>query len=250
MSGHSHYATIHRQKEVKDAQKGKIFSKLVRAISIAVKSGGGSDPNANYRLRMEVDQARTANMPKESIERAIRQAQSKQEELEEIVYEGYGPGGVAIIVEAATDNRNRTSQEIKNIFERGGGSLAGPGAVSFNFEPKGLIVVKKQVDKEDQMLKMIDLGVEDMVEVDSEIEVYVKPDQTSQIRDQFERSGFEVVSFELVNKPKTLLTIAKPSEASKILNLLDKLQEQDDVQKVFANLDIPQEVVDKINSGN
>ncbi len=153
MSGHSHYATIKRQKGMKDAAKGKVFSKMGRAITIAVKSGGGiSDPNANYKLRMAVDAARAVNMPKENIERAISKAAGHSQSLDEIIYEGFGPGGVGIIVEAATDNRNRTAQEIKNIFERGGGNLGGPGSVAFNFDPKGLIVVKKGEASEPQML--------------------------------------------------------------------------------------------------
>lgn len=247
MSGHSHYATIHRQKEIKDAARGSIFSKLARAITIAVKSGGGPDPNSNFKLRVEMDRAHAANMPKDNIERAITRAtEAEGASLEEVTYEGFGPGGVAVIVEAATDNRNRTSQEIKNLFERGGGSLAGPGAVSFNFEPKGLLVLAKSDNVEEQILKLIDLGVEDVEETTDGIEVYVAPAKLSEIRKNLEAAGFTPTTIELIQKPKNLLTISNPAEASKVLNFLNLLNDHDDIQKVYANLDIPDEVVSQI----
>src|SRR3989344_6041026 len=150
MSGHSKWATIHRSKEVKDAKRGNLFAKMGRAISIAVKAGGGPDPSANFKLRVAIEKARAADMPKENIERAIAKA-SEGGALEEVTYEGFGPGGIGVIVEAATDNKNRTAQEIKNAFERGGGNLAGPGSVSFNFEQKGFLLVKK-TDKPDEQM--------------------------------------------------------------------------------------------------
>jgi len=247
MSGHSHYATIKRQKETKDAQKGKAFSKLGMSISLAVKAGGGPDPAANSKLRFAIEQARAFNMPKDNIERAISKASAGQENLEEVTYEGFGPNGIAVVVEAATDNRNRTGQEIKNLFERGGGSLSGPGSVSFNFERKGMVVVEKQGDFESQFLKLIDLGVEDVEDTDSGIEVYVLPDKLSETTDLLTKSGFKVLSFELVRKPKNYTTISEPEKASKALSFLDNLEEHDDVQKVFANLNIPQETVAKLD---
>jgi len=246
MSGHSHYATIKRQKETKDSVRGNLFSKLAKAITIATKAGGGPDPASNFKLRMVMDAARAANMPKENIERAISKA-SGPETLEEVTYEGYGPSGVAVVVEAATDNRNRTGQEIKNIFERGGGSLAGPGAVSFNFESKGLLLIEKGPDPQSQMLSLIDLGVEDVEETVDAIEAYVIPDKLAELRQKLTEAGFNVTSLELYLKPKTLQPVSGPAEAKKVLTFLDNLEAQEDVQKVNANVDIPDDIVAQTN---
>lgn len=246
MSGHSHYATIKRHKEAKDAQRGKIFSRFAREIAIAVKTGGGSDPEFNYKLRMVIDKARSYNMPKDNIERALKQAQGREEAFETVTYEGFGPGGVGVMIEAATDNRNRTSQEIKNIFDRGGGSLAGPGSVAFNFENKGLIVVKKETNSQEQILKLIDLGAEEVEETETEIEVYTSPNKLKEIRAKLEEAGFSIVSVEFYLKPKTLQTVTDPKEAAKVLMFLDQLEDHDDVQKVSANVDIPDEVIKNV----
>ena len=197
MSGHSHYSTIKRQKEANDAAKGKVFSKMARAIAIAIKAGGGADPAQNYKLRIAIEQAKASNVPKSNIDRILSRA---QEELsyDEFTYEGYGPEGIAVIVDVATDNRNRTSQEIKNIFERSGGSLAGPGSVSFNFEPKALIVVGKGEDVDSQMLKLIDLGVDDVNESEDRIEVYTTQEKAGEIKELLEKSGFTISSFEII----------------------------------------------------
>ncbi|OGM28720.1 hypothetical protein A2962_02555 [Candidatus Woesebacteria bacterium RIFCSPLOWO2_01_FULL_39_61] len=243
MSGHSHYATIKRQKESKDAVKGKIFSKLARAISVAVKTGGGPDPDANYKLRMAIDAARASNMPKDNVERAISKAGGEGEDLQEVTYEGFGPYGVAVLVEVLTDNRNRTGQEIKNIFERGGGSLGGPGSVSFNFEQKGQILVKKEANLEDQMLKLIDAGVEEMEETGDAIEIYVAQNKLREVFKKVKESGLEIISSELVQKPKNFQVISDPEKVSKSLSFLNLLHDHDDVQKVFANLDVPDEAL-------
>lgn len=248
MSGHSKWSTIKRKKEATDAVRGKLFSRLSRAISIAVKTGGGSDPSANHKLKVAVDAARAANMPKSNIERALQQARGKAGELEEMTYEGFGPGGINVIVEVATDNRNRTGQEIKAIFERGGGGLAGPGAVSFNFEPRGLFVVSKTGDPEEQILKLIDLGVEDVEETEDGIEVYVDPSGFSEAKKRAEDAGFKVTSAELFQKPKNLQVVTDKALASKTLSFLEKLEDHDDVQKVFANLDIPEKVLKQIGA--
>lgn len=246
MSGHSHYATIHRQKELKDAQKGQIFSKLAKEIAIAVKSGG-PDPNSNFKLRVAMDRARAANMPKDNVERAISSGSSSAANLEEATYEGFGPSGIAVMVSAATDNRNRTSQEVKNLFERAGGRLAGPGSVSFNFENKGLLVIEKIAEVETQMLALIDMGVEDIEETDDGIEVYVLPDKLTETRKKLQEAGFSITSTELFMKPKSLQTISDPSEAKRVLNFLESLEEHEDVQKVYANLDIPDAVVSQVS---
>lgn len=247
MSGHSHYATIHRQKELKDAKRGQTFSKLAKEIAIAVKSGG-PDPSSNFKLRVVMDKAKTANMPKENIERAISSGSSSAENLEEATYEGFGPSGIAIIIIATTDNRNRTGQEIKNLFERAGGRLAGPGAVSFNFENKGFMLIEKTSDPETQILNLIDLGVEEVEETDDGIEVYVAPEKLSEMRKKLEEAGFNITSTELYMKPKVLQTIASPADAKKALSFLEVLDDHEDIQKVYANLDVPQEVVSQISS--
>lgn len=236
MSGHSHYATIKRQKSANDAAKGNLFSKLARAIMIAAKSG--PDPDMNFKLRFEIDKAREASMPKENIERAIAKATTEAANLSEVAYEGFGPGGVAIIVQVATDNKNRTAQEIKNIFDRGGGSLAGPGAVSFNFEPEGFMLVKKTDQPEEEMLKLIDAGVEDVNETVDGIEVYVAPDKLGEMHKALSNAGFEVTLAELQMKPKNLQMISDPNEVKKVTGLIDSLEELEDVQKVFTNLEI------------
>lgn len=235
MSGHSHFATIKRQKEAKDAAKGNVFSKMARAIMIAAK--GGADPDMNFRLRFEMDKARSVGMPKENIERAIARATTEAANLEEISYEGFGPGGIAVIVQVASDNKNRTAQEMKNIFERGGGSLAGPGSVSYNFDSKGLLLVKKTSDPDSQMLSLIDAGAEDIIESEDGLEVYVAPEKLGEIHEKFTTLGFEVVSAEQVMKPKNLQTVNDKDMAQKAAKFIEDLEDNDDVQRVFTNLD-------------
>lgn len=235
MSGHSHYAQIHRQKGINDAKRGNLFSKLARGIAIAVKSGGPS-PESNLKLKVAIEKARAANMPKDNVERAIAKGSGGGEALDEIIYEGFGPSGVSVIVEAATDNKNRTGQEIKNLFDRAGGTLAGPGAVSFNFEHKGFILVKKNDNPETQMLTLIDMGVEDVTELDDGIEVYVAPEKLNEVRNKIEAAGFEVLETELQMKAKNFVTLDEPAQKDKVMNFLEDLEENEDVQKVYANV--------------
>lgn len=244
MSGHSHFATIKRQKAVNDAAKGNLFSKLARAIMIAAK--GGADPDMNFKLRVEIDKARAASMPKENIDRAIAKATTEAANLEEISYEGFGPGGISVIVNVATDNKNRSAQEMKNLFERSGGTLAGPGAVSFNFESKGFILVEKSNDPESQMLQMIDLGAEDVNDSPDGVEVYTAPGALGNVRKKFEEAGFVMKETELVMKPKNLQVISDAGVAGKVLTFLDSLEDLDDVSGVFSNIDIPDEVMSKL----
>lgn len=248
MSGHSHFATIKRQKAVNDAAKGNLFSKLARNIMIAAK--GGADPDMNFKLRVEIDKARAASMPKENIERAIAKATTEAASLQETSYEGFGPGGIGVIVEAATDNKNRTAQEIKNVFDRAGGNLAGPGAVSFNFESKGFILVKKSEDSDSQMLQMIDMGVEDVTGTEDGIEVYTAPEKLSEVRKKFEAAGFEVSETELTMKPKNLQVIEDPGVAKKALTFLENVEELEEVSKVFSNLDIPDSIMQQVESAS
>lgn len=246
MSGHSHFATIKRQKAANDAAKGNVFSKMARAIMIAAKNG--ADPDMNFKLRFEIDKARAVSMPKENIERAIAKATTDAANIEEITYEGFGPGGIGVLVEVASDNKNRTAQEMKNVFDKGGGNLAGPGAVSFNFESKGYMFIKKSADPDSQELALIDAGVEDIETAEDGFEVYVAPDKLSEMNKKLTASGFEVTETELQMKPKNLQTITDPGTASKVLKFLDQLDELDDVQKVFSNADISEETMSQISS--
>lgn len=232
MSGHSHYATIKRQKALTDAAKGNVFSKHARGIMLAAKNG--ADPESNFKLKVAMDKARADNMPKENIERAILKATSEGGVLEEITYEGFGPSGVSVIIEAATDNKNRTSQEIKNVLERVGGSLAGPGSVSYNFESKGFMLIKKTGDLDTQSLKLIDMGAEDIEDTGDVLEVYVAPDRLSEVRKKIVDAGFEVTQMEIQMEPKNLISVSD-SEKEKIIKLLDTLSELDDIQRVYAN---------------
>lgn len=257
MSGHSKWATIHRQKEAADQKKGQIFTKIANAITVAVKEGGGiTDPNLNFKLRLALEKARQVNMPKDNIQRAVDRAAGAggTVALEEVVYEGFGPGGVAIMLEAATDNRQRTVQEIKNIFDRGGGSLGSPGAVSYLFKKVGLIVVDKGENAEEDILKLIDLGAEDVEEVEDAIEVYVGIEKLDQIKKNITDSGLRVVRSELTAKPTSLIQITDEKVAGRLLTLLDKLDAHDDILKVNANFDIPLDVLDKakniLSNGN
>jgi len=247
MSGHSHYATIKRQKAVNDAAKGRVFSRHSKAIAIAIKEGGSADPEMNSRLRFAIDQAKADNMPKANIDRILQRA-AESGNIYEAVYEGYGPEGISIIVEVATNNKNRTAQEIKNLFEKGGGNLGGPGSVSFNFEKKGLIQIKKQPDYETQMLSLIDLGVEDVDEDDDIIEAYTDPTKLAEVKEKINEAGHQVTSFSLIMKPKVLSPMTLLDKARKALNLLNTLEEHDDVLNVFTNLDIPQEIMTQLES--
>lgn len=238
MSGHSKWSTIKHKKAANDQARGKVFSKLSKAISIAIKTGGGANPETNYKLRMAIDTARAADMPKANIDRIINKAEKEDENLEEVKYEGFGPEGINVIVEVVTDNRNRTAQEIKGLFERGGGRLGGPGSVSFNFEPRGLILIKKSAEKENQILQLIDLGVEEFEETEVGIEVYVSPSKLSSLRQEIEKVGFEIISVELIQKPKSLQSISDPQKGEKVVRFLDNLDNQDDVQQVFTNADL------------
>ncbi len=244
MSGHSHFATIKRQKAVNDAAKGNLFSKMARAIMIAAKSGG--DPDMNFKLRFEIDKARAVSMPKENIERAIAKATTEAANIEEITYEGFGPGGIGVMIEVASDNKNRTAQEIKNLFDRAGGSMGGPNSVAFNFESKGFMVIKKKEDPDAQMLQLIDAGAEDMEDIGSGFEIYVAPDKLGQIHKALVAAGFEVTETELQMKPKNFVAITDPSTAEKIMKFIDEVESQDDVQNVFINADIPDDVMSKI----
>jgi len=248
MSGHSKWSTIKRQKEINDARRGQAFTKLGNLITSAVKSGGGvTDPEKNFKLRLAIEKARALNMPKGNIERAIKRVESQKggEGWTEFVYEGYGPLGIAIMTEVVTDNKNRTTAEIKNIFERGGGSIASPGAVSFQFEQVGLVTVEKTNNPEKQILNLMDMGVDDVEEAVDVIEVYTELGKLREARDKIEKEGFRVLSEELIMKPLNELKIEDKNEIKQVLKFISNLESHDDVQKVFSNFDIPEEILKK-----
>ncbi len=240
MSGHSKWATIKRQKGKTDAKRGIAFTKLSNAITLAVKAGGGiGDPSQNFKLRLSIETARNANMPKENIERAIARAAGKQaEDMQEVVYEGFGPGGVGIIVEAATDNKNRTSSEVKNVFDKNGGNMVQPGAVSYQFKQMGqLILDKNGKSLDDIFLIAADSGAEDVEEQDDEIFVYTKTSDLAKVKDSLSKEGITVKEMELIRKPTVFVTLDEEA-FNKVTNILEKLEELDDVQKTYSNFDI------------
>ncbi len=244
MSGHSKWSTIKRQKGVTDAKRGALFTKVAREISVAARQGGG-DPDANYRLRLAVEKARSVNMPSDNIKRTIDKATGggEAEQFEEIVYEGYGPGGVAVLVEAATDNRNRTAAEVRSIFTKTGGQLAGSGAVAWQFEPRGFIAVTRNgADPDEVALAAIDAGAEDVDTEDPEtIEIYTNPGDLERVRLALDAAGVAVESAEntMVAKQTVELDSAKARQALRLVELLEDLE---DVQRVTANFDIPEDV--------
>ncbi|GIW61846.1 MAG: putative transcriptional regulatory protein [Patescibacteria group bacterium] len=241
MSGHSKWSTIKRQKGANDAKRGQLFTKLSNAIMLAVKEGGGiSDPNGNPRLRLAIDAARSANMPKENIERAIERALGKTaNEVTEVIYEGFGPGGFSVIIEAITDNKQRTTPEIKSIFDKNGGSLGVPGSVSYQFVQKGEISIGKNGRSLDEIfLLAADAGAEDVEEREEEIIVYTTPEKLAQVRDTLQQAGITVLRAELTRRPIVYTPITDPAIIEKIVPFMEKLESLDDVQKVYANYDI------------
>src|SRR4051794_33704315 len=244
MSGHSKWSTIKRQKGVNDSKRSAMFTKVAREIAVAARAGGG-DPDANYRLRLAIDKARSINMPADNIKRSIEKATGggEAEQFEEIVYEGYGPGGVAVLVEAATDNRNRTAAEVRSIFTKTGGQLAGSGAVAWQFEPRGLIAVQRDgIDADEVALTAIDAGAEDVDTDDAEtIEIYTSPGDLESVRKALEGAGVAVDTAESTMIAKQTVELDS-SKARQALRLVELLEDLDDVQRVTANFDIPEDV--------
>ena len=252
MSGHSKWSSIKRQKTATDVKRGQLFTKLGNAVTIAVREGGGGDPEANFRLRLAIEQARAANMPKENIQRAIERGLGKAGAgggLEEVVYEGYGPAGVAIIIEAVTDNRNRTTAEVKGVLERAGGSLGGPGSVAWMFSKEGVVTIAQNSKSADEVISAAaDAGAEDVAEVADGFEVYTKPEEVNKVRQALAEQGFTVKSFEIANKPNNFVNISDADKAKQLLVLMEKLDSLDEVQKVSANFDIPDNLLEEIQS--
>jgi YebC/PmpR family DNA-binding regulatory protein len=243
MSGHSKWSQIKRQKGANDVKRGATFTKVTREIAIAARAGGG-DPDGNFRLRLAVEKARSVNMPADNIKRAIERATgaSESDQFEEIVYEGYGPGGVAILVEAATDNRNRTAADVRSRFSKAGGQLAASGAVAWQFEPRGFITVSRSgSDPDDVALAAIDAGAEDVDTETDPLEIYTSPGDLERVRRALEESGARVEHAENAMIAKQTVDL-EPSRARQALRLVEELEDLDDVQRVTANFDIPEEI--------
>ena len=249
MSGHSHWSTIKRKKGAQDAKRGKQFSKCAKAIIVAARLGGG-DPDMNLRLRYAIDDAKAVNMPNANIERAIKKGTGELDEgarIEEVVYEGYGLGGVAIFVEAMTDNRNRTSSEISKIFERHGGNIGRPGCVAWMFSQKGVITGPAGQDEEILMEAALAAGAEDLSATDDGYEIYTPPDALQAVRQALAGAGLPVESAEVSQVPQSYVSLEE-ADARKTLALLEELDDHDDVQQVHSNVDVDADLVEKIQN--
>lgn len=247
MSGHSKWAQIKRQKGVADTRRGQLFTKLSREIVVAARQGGGNT-ETNFRLRLTLQKAHDNNMPLENIERAIKRGAGGAEgaNLAEAIYEGYSPGGAAILLEAMTDNRNRTIAEIRNVFSRGGGSLGESGCVTWIFEPKGVITVEA-MDAEELALYVIDAGADDIKIIDGSLEIHTKLEDLEGLRKALEEKNLAIVSAEVLMVPLSTVMLEE-KEALQTLRLLDRLEELDDVQRVFTNADFPNSALEKYRS--
>jgi YebC/PmpR family DNA-binding regulatory protein len=244
MSGHSKWSTIKRKKGAEDAKRGKIFTRIAREITVAAREGGG-DPGVNPPLRLAIDKARAANMPKDNIERAIKRGTGELEggQLEEVCYEGYAPHGVALLVKCLTDNRNRTLAEVRRIFNRSGGNLAEAGAVTWMFDTKGyLTVARDDLDPDEIFMTAVDAGAEDVEVSDDFVEVYTQPSDLHAVRESLAGDGLTIEDAELSKVPKTLMTLGE-KETLQVMNMIEDLEELDDVQQVYSNLDISEEIL-------
>ena len=251
MSGHSKWSSIKHKKGAADAKRGKLFSKLSRAIIVAAREGG-PDPAGNLALQNAVEKARSYSMPKDNIERAIARgsgADADAQAFETVVYEGYGPSGVAVIVEALTDNRNRTAADVRHLFGKHDGNLGGSGAVTWLFERRGVVLVAADgVDEDELTLAAAEGGAEDVARDGSSFQVVAEPESLTAVREAIEAAGIPVESAELTMVPKTTVEVADEASAKKILRLMDALEENDDVQDVYSNFDIPERVLEAVAS--
>jgi YebC/PmpR family DNA-binding regulatory protein len=247
MSGHSKWSSIKHKKGAADAKRGKLFTKLARAIAVAARDGGG-DPDGNPTLATAIQKARDASMPKDNIQRAIDRgtgAGGDAAAIEKVVFEGYGPGGAAVLVEALTDNRNRTSAEVRHAFSKHNGSLGEPGSVAWIFEKRGVVTVDAERYDEDDLIVAIDAGAEDVRDEGDTLRVLSQPADLSAVREALEGAGIEVGSAELAMEPKSTVEV-KGNDARSLLGLIEALEEDDDVNEVHANFDIPDEVLEKL----
>ena len=249
MSGHSKWSTIKRKKGAIDAKRGKIFTRLIKEITVAARMGGG-DPDANPRLRSAIATAKAENMPKDNIERAIKKGTGELEGAvyEEITYEGYGPGGVAVLVDCMTDNKNRTVADIRYYFSKSGGNLGESGCVSWMFDKKGSILIDKEtVDEEELMDKALEAGAEDVIEEDNVYQVLTVPEDFESVREALETEGLKFIEASVSMIPQNVVEISEEKPARQILKLLESLEDHDDVQNVFANFDIPDDIMEAVS---
>jgi YebC/PmpR family DNA-binding regulatory protein len=247
MSGHSKWASIKHKKAATDAKRGQLFTKLARAITVAAREGGG-DPAANFTLAAAVEKAKGYSMPKDNIQRAIDRgtgAGGVDEQIDRVVYEGYGPGGAAILVEALTENRNRTGSEVRHAFDRHGGSLGEPGSVAWQFEKRGVVLLDGGRYGEEDLLAAIDAGAEDVSEDGDLLKVTAEPSSLAAVRATLEESGVEIQAAELAMEPKTLVEVGGETEARALMRLMEALDEHDDVEAVHANFDIPESLLER-----
>lgn len=249
MSGHSKWSTIKRKKGANDAKRGKIFTKLIKEITIAARMGGG-DPDGNPRLRSAVIAAKSENMPKDNIDRAIKKGTGDLDGAvyEEILYEGYGPGGVAVLVETMTDNKNRTVADIRHFFAKSGGNLGESGCVAWMFDKKGSIMIDKEgVDEEELMDIALEAGAEDVIEDEMSFQILTEPDDFNGVVENLEKNGVQHLEAEISMIPKNTVDVAEEKTARSLMKLLDNLEDNDDVQKVHANFDISDELMDTLS---
>ena len=244
MSGHSKWATIKHKKGAADKKRGKLFAKLIRQVEVAARSGGG-DPETNPTLRTMFQKARDASVPLDTIERAIKRGTGELEGVtyEEVAYEGYAPNGIAVYVEALTDNRNRTGPEIRSLFNKLGGSMAEPGAVAWQFERKGVVLVSRAADEDEVMMVALDAGAEDVTDADELWQVTCEAPLTAVVRQALEDAGMSVESSDLTMVPTSTVELATVEAARQVLRLIDALDDHDDVNDVFVNMDLPDDVL-------
>jgi YebC/PmpR family DNA-binding regulatory protein len=250
VSGHSKWSSIKHKKGAADAKRGKLFSKLSRAIIVAAKEGG-PDPAGNLALQNAIEKARSYSMPKDNIERAIARGSGQDSDagsFETIVYEGYGAGGIAVMVEALTDNRNRTASEVRHLFAKNDGNLGETGGVAWLFERRGVVLLDGSADEDELMLAAAEGGADDIDRDGSSWQITSAPEQLAAVRSAVEAAGFTVDSAELTMIPKTTIEVDDESQAKKILRLIDALEDNDDVQEVYANFDIPERVLEEVAS--
>ena len=249
MSGHSKWATIKHKKGAQDKARGKLFAKLIRQLEVAAREGGG-DINANATLRTMFQKARDASVPMDTIERAIKRGTGELEGVryEQVSYEGYAPAGVAVIIETLTDNRNRTGADIRSIFSKNGGSMAEPGAVSWQFERKGVVILPKKVTEDDLMLVALDAGAEDLQDQGDTWQLTSAPGDLPQLRAALEEANIEFDSADLTMLPSQAVPLSNEGDAKKVLRVIDLLEEHDDVQNVYANFDIPDAILELVEA--
>jgi YebC/PmpR family DNA-binding regulatory protein len=250
MSGHSKWASIKHKKAATDAKRGQLFTKLARAITVAAREGGG-DPDANYTLAAAVEKARSYSMPKDNIQRAIDRGTGEGgagDQIERVIYEGYGPGGAAILIEALTDNRNRTGSEVRHAFDKQGGSLGEPNSVAWQFEKRGVILVDASHYSEDDLIAAIDAGADDVAEDGDVLKVTSDPSSLAAVRAALEESGVDVQSADLAMEPQAVVEVASESEARQLVRLMDTLDDHDDVESVHANFDIPEALLEEVEA--